>query len=868
MKRTGLLLLVLSLLFVALSCSRTKDSFTARTYHRMVSKFNPLFNGEQALLKVEESLSQQHQDDFDSILKVYRTADEKAVSSVKPDIEKAIEKGTKIIQQHSMMIENKQRNTYIDDAYLLIGKARYFDQEYMAALENFNYIIQEFKDPKVQMTAYFWVAKTETAMGNYVPAKEHFEKLYSDRRYSKYIEEEVYAHFAQLEIDQLRYNNAYQLLSQAVKNTRKKSEKARWTFILGQLQAAMENDYEASQLFEKVIKMGPPYELLFNAQLNQARNYDVELMGAEKAYTKLEKMLSDDKNYDNRDIIYYVMAEVAKKLDEHEEKVDFLKQSVRVSTVNAKQKGLSFLWLADIHFDEQHYEKAQAYYDSCYQNLPNDHPSYHRVETLRASLGKLVQNLKSIAHQDSLQALAKLSEKQQLEVVEGIIAEVKAQEERERQEQQRAMDNLAFNNSGGADGPKSLSGMGGDAKFYFYNSSVRASGQTAFVNRWGSRKLEDNWRRRNKQMMASATSASASDQEGGNSEAGEKGLKPEHDPLTYLTAIPNDSSALAQSHQTIQTALSDNGLIYKEEIEDLSAAGKTYEELLRRYPQYDQQVRIWYLLYRIYSLQNFTAEAEDYKEKILSQYPDSEFAYLILNEGKAKEDVALKEIKEYYLKVYYAYEQKQYRQGQRMAKEGYDRYSESPFGAKLLLLQAYCEAGMQRHEDLRKTLERLIEAFPETEEEAKAKAILAVLPGGPKGAQAEAAQNAATYKTNFSEPHRYVIVFANKAADANKINIRLTDFNRKYYPNEKLLSKSVLMGTEKQLVMVSGLPNKQRAERYIQTLINEKYLEMELISVNFEHFVISNSNFGDFYKKADIESYLAFYREYYKVPTK
>lgn len=857
------ILLLCTLLFLA-GCSRSKDSFTARTYHRMVSKYNPLFNGEQALLKAEESLSQQHRDDYDSILRVYRTADLQAVNAIKPELEKAIEKGAKVIRQHSMMIENKQRNSYIDDAYLLIGKARYWDREYVAALENFNFIIQEFKDPKVQMRAYYWVAKTETAMGNYVPAKEHFEKLYSDRKFSKYIDEDVYAHFAQLEIDQERYTNAYQLLTQAIKNSRNKAEKARWTYICGQLQEQMGNDYEASMLFEEVIKMGPPYELLFNAQLNQARNYDVEFMGPDDAYKKLEKMLADDKNYENRDIIYYVMAEVAQKLDEEEAKLDFLKQSVKVSTVNQKQKGLSFLWLAEIKFDSKQYELAQAYYDSCYQTLPQNHPSYKRVEKLRASLGKLVANLRSIALEDSLQSLAQLSEKQQLAVVEKIIEEIKEQEERELREQQRSMDNLAFNNNGGADGPRGLAGMGGETKFYFYSNTLRGSGQTAFVQRWGNRKLEDNWRRRNKQSVARDNSSEGG-QGQGQAETEPSALKPEHDPQTYLANIPNDSAALATSHTIIQTALLDNGMIYKEEIEDLSEAAKSLENLLQRYPSYEQKVRVWYLLYRIFVLQSFDSEAEDYKQKILSQYPESEFAYLILNEGKERENVALKEIKAQYLKAYQLYESKQYRAAHRLCVEGYNQHAESPFGARFLLLQAYCEAAMKDLEDLAKTLNRVVEAFPGSEEEVKAKAILAVLPGGesPKEGPAQAA---AQYKTNFNDQHRYVIVFDNKAANANNINIRLTDFNRKYYPNDKLLSKSVLMGTEKQMVMVSGLPNKQRAERYIQTLIDEKYLEAELISVNFEHFVIANSNFGAFYKQADLKGYQSFYQEHYKLP--
>jgi tetratricopeptide (TPR) repeat protein len=851
------------------SCSRSKDIFTARSYHRMVSKYNVLFNGEQALMKAEAAMKSQHKDDFDQLLKIYPGLDEKGAGAVKPDLERAIEKGTKVITNHSMMIENRQRNIFIDDAYLLIGKARYYDRDYMLALETFNYAIQEFRKPEVRMQAELWAAKTETALGNFVAAKERFERLYSDKVLAKHLNADVYAAFAELEIDQDRYLNAYQLLSQGAEKTHNKEEELRWLYICGQLQSSLGNDYEASKLFLKVIKKGPPYDLLFNAQLWRARSYDVDLMDPTKAYDELKKMLQDDKNFDNRDRIYYVMAEIANKLDEWEERDGFLKTSIKASTLNQVQKALSYLWLAEINFEDKLYENAQAYYDSTFQTLPSDHIKYPKVALMRKSLGKLVGNLKTIALQDSLQSLALKSPADQLAAVEKIIEEIKQKEAEAERAENDALDNLAFNgrNNSDAGGLNSLAGMGSaNTEFYFYNPTLRSSGVGIFVAKWANRKLEDNWRRANKTAVQGSIDKP---QEADSSEIttvnGEKENNSKHDPQTYLAKIPNDPEKVTASHMLIQNALLDNSIIYKEEIKDLKAAAASVLELLGRYADYVARDRAWYILYRIYTVAENAAETDKYRQLILSTYPSSEYAYLILNEGKEEVPINEKEAKEKYKAAYQAYEGKSYRSAQSFANAGFVSYEESRYGAKFLLLRAYAEGALQNKEELLKTLQEVLERYPRTEESAEAKRILDALSlGGDADGGGGEEQEKFSYKTDFSNQHRYLLVVANKGGpSANQINIKLANFNAQYYPNDKLLVKSVLMGLEKNVIMVSGLANKSRAEQYYQTLNSEKYLEKELLSVDFKQFVISNANFAEFYKRQDVEGYQTFFNSHY-----
>ncbi|MDR9373718.1 MAG: tetratricopeptide repeat protein [Schleiferiaceae bacterium] len=856
--------LAFGLLLLLTNCSREKDLFTARLYHEMLTQYNIVFNGEQALLKACKSLKSSTELKFDSLLPVFINGSAKSVSSVRPDLEKAVSKGNKAILRHSMVIQGQQKNDVIDDSYLLIGKARYFNREYLQALETLNYLIQEFPRSEAAMEARIWAGRTETALGNYLNAKDRFEAIYRDRDLPNKLRDDAYAAYAELALAQHEHQDAFQLLQQALEEAKDKEVKVRWHYLSAQLLAKMGNDYEASRRFAKVVKMGPPYEYLFNAKLSQARNIDVGLQSPQEAYEALRKMLEDGKNRDHRDIIYYTMAEVADKLDDEEQVVHFLNRSVRTSTSNARQKGLSYLWLAQINFQEKQYERAQAYYDSTYQNLPRSHPSYERVEALKESLDKLVANLKTIALQDSLLALSKMGKEQRKEIVEGIIRQKKAEAEaQKRAEQEDQMDQLAFQSGPGRDGPGNLPGMGGGAqKFYFYSPQLRSAGVSQFVERWGNRKLEDHWRRKDKSINPNAPQPGADPAQADGGEAEGEETPPEFQMDTYLAQVPMTDSAKAASHQEIRDAFLENGLLYQEEIQDYLATIKTYEELLERYPDYEDKVKVWYGLYVSHKANDNEQAAERYKNLILQNHPDSKYAYLIKNDGKSPEPPDLKKVRLAYEEAYEAYANKRYSSARQQAKNGFEQYPQTKYGPMFLLLQALAEGYRGDEKAYRELLNKVVKRFPDSEQAAKADELLSQLPASEEQ-QGNQVKEQGKYKQDFSSMHRYVVLFPQKRADANKISIALANFNQRYFPNDQLRVKTIMMGTDKSLISVSGLANRDRAKRYLSTLVNEKALEKELISVNFQQFVISNVNFSNFYRSQDVSGYKKFYQKYY-----
>jgi tetratricopeptide (TPR) repeat protein len=833
----------------------------------MVTKFNPLFNGEQAFLSGQQMVAKNHKDNFDEILDVYFVPTEKEAGSVKPDMDRAIEKGAKVIQEHSMEIQNKEKNSFIDDSYLLVGKARFYKREFLSALETFNYIIQHYGEEKLADEARVWAAKCLIETENYLSAQANVEKLYRNKKTKKRIEVEALSVFAQIEIEQKNYEGAIQLLMQAIDKTGEKKEEIRWLFIIGQLHAKLGNHLEASEKFKEVIKKGPPYELLFQAQLNRARNYDVDLQNPNRVFDELRAMLRDDKNYDNRDQIYYVMAEVSERLGEDARVEEFLGKSIRISTVNDWQKGLSYLKFGEINFDNRLYPIAAAYYDSSFAVLPKDHKRYEEVRLKKESLGALVKNIQTIETQDSLQRIANLTEKQRLAFIEDLIKELKRKDQEAKEAEERGGgDMLSLGNTGGNAGDNTTN-LG---TFYFYNQNLRSVGVRDFRNRFGNRELEDNWRRADKKTdgsFAQKPTAQGSEDAQGAGEGGTAEGDEKYSVAQFLEPLPLTEEKMEASHQMIIDAFLAIGTIYKEELKDYRAAAKELEALLKRYPDLDIKGRVWYTLYRVYTLAEDQVEANKYKALILSELPDSEFASLILNEGKPKKEVDKSAAKLLYVEALTAYDSLLYPLALSLSTKGVEAYGSTEYGARFYLLRAYSMAQTPEKDKLSLALRAVVDLYPGTEEAEAANKVLAqmsepVVDNKAAGAQGGGEQKS-LYSYDAAAPHRYVLVVPNEGVDINNLRNDVSDFSTKFFKLENLSSRTIFLDKNNQIIIVNTFSNAAKALNYYNTLLNQSILVPHMPVQSARHFVISNDNFQTFYRDKDVEAYLTFFNEQY-----
>ena len=155
--------LILAIVFLVLaSCSTRKDRAVNRAYHQTTTKFNVLFNGEEAISAGIEAEIASHQPNFWEQLPVepFPLVD---LFTLNPkenaNFSRGEEKAVIAVQKHSMQFGNEQRNQQIDEAYMLLGKARYYNGRYLQALDAFNYIIDQLPNTNSVNKAQLWKAK-------------------------------------------------------------------------------------------------------------------------------------------------------------------------------------------------------------------------------------------------------------------------------------------------------------------------------------------------------------------------------------------------------------------------------------------------------------------------------------------------------------------------------------------------------------------------------------------------------------------------------------------------------------------------------------------------------------------------------------
>lgn len=833
-----------------------------------MSKFNPYFNGEQALIEGVAAIEEGHKDDYDEILPLYIWGTQEQAVSITPKMDRAQEKGAKVIQDHSMLIKNKQKNIYIIKSYLLIAKARFYKHDYFPALETFNYVIQQFDDEEKAVDlvteARLWAGYCHLQIGNPGSALANFDELYNSKKVSKRYKADISASMAQAHINSKNYENAVASLTEAIGSGPKKQTRIRWTFVRAQLHEKLNNSYESSTDYKTVISLKPnDYDMLFTAQLNRAKNFDVYMENPSIVYRELERMLEDDKNAEYRDQIYYVMAQVALNEEEFDKAEEFLKSSVRASTNNPIQKGLSYLKIADINFDFKEYITAQSYYDSTSNTLPATHKYFEFAKKRKESLTELVNNLNVIALEDSLQTVSRMSPAKQKQLYEGYIQWLKEEEERQRKaEELKELNAQLVAESQNMQGAQAVGAQGG---WYFYNQNTRSSGKSRFISKWGNRKLEDNWRQKNKTTtVVEDVSEGEEGTQTDSTQLAATGGK--YDVNFYLAKIPNTPEKIDSSNARIERAYLACGDIYKEQLNDFEEASKSYTKLLDRYPSSKFEPRVLYSLYRLYINQEKEPKAEPYKTQLVKEYPTSIYTQMIVNpKSLSKDDEGYKQASALYADVYKDFQNGKYKTVLKTLDKKKDIYENGILEPKFALLRAMCLSKTSKDEEFIASLRLIIDKYPATPEAQLAKTTLDLTDGGDGSEEVDNTAIKGNYAYDANAPHRFLAIMPNTGVDVNKLRNLFADFNQKYFKLERLQIQNIFLDQNRQLIIVSGLKNAAKAKVYFNSVKGNQSIMGYLPPSNTQIIIISNQNYKEFYKTKDVDDYLKFLKAKYQI---
>ncbi len=882
------ILIVGFIIALIISCSTDKNTVVSRAYHNVTSHYNVYFNGNEAFKQGVARLESSFEENYNNILPIFYYGDETSSKMIYPDMDKAIKKASKLIKIHSIKNKPKRKkgkktkkerefyskseyNNWVDDAYLLMGKAQFYKRDYSLAKESFQYLIKEFPNEPIRFEAYLWIARSFIEEENYVKAREILDLVDANRKLPKKYKGELQIIYADYYAKQDKYDDAIPYMKNAIETIKKKKEKARYKFILAQIYQEEKKYSQATELYDEVIKTATNYDMVFNAKMRKAGSFDVGSGNADRLYKELNKMLNDDKNIDYKDQIYYAMAEIAKKQNNIDKALEYYKLSAEKSVANTSQKAVACLAIADIYFSRPEYRNAQMYYDSTLYFIDSDYPDIEKLTEKSKTLTKLITNLDIIDREDSLQMVAGMSEKQRDALIDKIIADLIEQEKKaEEQERMAQMASARFKQNQRDPRNRNFNTGG---QWYFYNPTTLSFGQTEFVKLWGRRKLEDNWRRKNKTVIDFGDDLA---EENTEEEDSINGIKRPTDPKKkeyYMVDLPLTDSLVALSDKRIIDAFFNVSEIYQNELKDYKLAVANFEELNQRYPGNDYLLFSYYDLYKLHDLLGETAKAESYKSKIIQNYPDSKYAQMFTNPNYLKElNTKLDQVKLLYDQTYQSYINKNYNKVISNCLGVEKNNSGSELIPKFEFLKAISFGEIGKIDDYVAVLNNIVKNYPKSEVFQPAKDMLLKLKDRKDlNVKVEledenkpvVTEQKEIYFVNDKSSHFFVVIAKGNKKTINRLKFNISNFDMDFFSMDNFNVTTVVLDKGVHLISVKSMDNYTKAMDYYTTIAANPDVFKEMNKSDYQYFVISSDNFVNFYKDKDVERYMKFFTDNY-----
>ena len=669
MMRRTLSLNIISLVIVVIaaafmsSCSSKKNTAARRQYTAFITRYNVYYNGDTHFKETLDDMENKYEDDYSSRLLFMHPVEAKGdATAPQPtgDFTRSIEKAQKAIQLRSIKqrparkpgksrdeaykawMKRDEYNPFLHNAWMLMGRSQYFNGDFLGAASTFFYISRHFTWlPNTVTEAKLWQARSYVSLGWLFEAEMILTRIKPETLVNKELRGLYDFTMADWRLKSDDFEGAVPYLLGAIKAD-SGAQRTRLYFLLGQIYARLGRKREAYEAYKKAGSgASTSYRTKFNARIKQSEVYDgADITPEVKA---LKRMTRYDRNKEYLDQIYYAVGNLYLSRGDTTQAIENYRLAVEKSNRSGIDKAITQIRLGGLYFDRGEYEQAQPCYAEAVPLLPKTYPDYTSLVRRSDVLDELALYSQNVTLQDSLLRLSRMTPEQQLEVVNKIIEQLKKKEKEEaeaaaREEYlaARAAEGSTLNSNVKA--PNSFN-INSDNSWYFYNTATRNAGRSEFQRRWGSRKLEDDWRRRNKASFNLDTGESDDDADGSENDddsadaenvddarnAEPAKVDDPHYPEYYLAQIPKDDAERATANDIIQEGLFNMGVILKDKLEDFRAAEREFDRLLADYPDNIYRLDVYYNLYLMYMRSGDPAAAERYRQLILSDFPDSKY---------------------------------------------------------------------------------------------------------------------------------------------------------------------------------------------------------------------------------------------------
>lgn len=654
---------------VVVSCSTQKNTGRSRWWHSFNARYNTYYNGSLAFIDGMEEKETGNKDNFTEMIPLYAVGNKNSRELGKGNFDRAIEKMEKAIKQHSIKrrpewtksrrktakdiewLNRREYNPFLWKAWLLMGKSQFQKGEFDEAAATFSYMSRLYAtQPAINGIARSWLVRSYTELGWLYDAEDVITKMRRDSMHYRAVADWDYA-YADYYIKNRQYAEAVPYLRKVIKHERRRKQRAREWYLMGQIQAAQGNREHAYKAYKRVIGQNPPYEVEFNARIAMT---EVMASGRTKQMIrKLRRMAASDKNKDYLDQVFYAIGNIYLTVNDTTNAISAYEQGNKKATRSGIEKGVLLLNLGNLYWAKEKYSDAKRCYGEAIGLLDKDRPDYKQLDERSQVLDELVPYTDAIYLQDSLQVLAALPETERNKAIDRVIEALKQKEKEEKRAQQEAEAEKQLQKQQAVGNRQnttqtSTTTTNKQGTWYFYNPTAVNQGKTAFQQQWGKRENVDNWQRINQTVVGSSP-LSTFPENGGEETAdstqiaklasdsipsplGESQDSASSDPHKreyYMAQIPFTDEQRAASDDIIKDGLFNSGVIFKDKLDNLSLSEKALTRLTTQYSSYEKNDEAWYHLFLLYSRRGDTAKANACLTMLKNKYAESQWTTLL-----------------------------------------------------------------------------------------------------------------------------------------------------------------------------------------------------------------------------------------------
>ena len=719
----------LTIALILTGCSTQKNTAQSRWWHAFNAKYNTYYNG--TLAYIDGSLEKEtgNKDNYTEQIPLYTVSNKNSREIGKANFDRAIEKCEKAIHQHSIKqrpewTKNRRKtakdiewlsrweyNPFLWKAWMLMGRSQFYQGDFESAAATFSYMSRLYAtQPAIYGKARAWLAKCYIEQNWNYDAEDVIRNMLRDSIHWRAQKEWDYT-FADYYIHTGNAEQAIPYLRKVISHEMRRKQKAREWYLMGQLQASIGNKKEAYKAFRHVIRQNPPYELAFNARIAMTEVMAKDNAG--KMISRLKRMAASDNNKEYQDQIYYAIGNIHLSRKDTLQAITAYEKGNQKSTRNGIEKGVLLLHLGDLYWTKEKFSDARRCYGEAIGLLDKDRKDYQQLANRSKVLDELVPYTDVVQLQDSLQQLARMSEKERNAAIDRVIDALKKKEkeERNRKAEEEAESTLRQdsgnfannNNFASSNSPQknneNSANTPANGQWYFYSPLTVSQGKAQFQKLWGKRDNVDNWQRINKTVVANAAGAEemtdeqrdslaqAAEQEELLKQTSDSAVNDPHRREYYLAQIPFTPEQLAESNKLLEDGLYHAGVIFKDKLDNLPLSRKSLLRLVNNHPDYAHLDDAYYHLYLLYSRERKPEMAQTYLQKLKAEYPESQWTTLLSDPyyaENAKRGVQIED--SLYTRTYQAFRDGEYDKVERNAQISRNRFPDGANRDKFLFI--------------------------------------------------------------------------------------------------------------------------------------------------------------------------------------